>query len=346
MQKKQNARRRGLSRKTTILLIAAGVVVIAAAIILLLTLGGGQSPYENRGLTIGDSVIPNADGLRAMRYDLATADDASDYFLRLLDSVYLGLSGNIACSVEPTDGKWHLYGEAADGTEAAAVFDLEGVITEITVGAYPDSTMKNSPAPYTLENGGENVFAYLRAFVYAYLPDINIVSGRIVSDQYNENGRFLTCETANRFADPAHEFIVQVEPEERIIGFRLLADENLAVVRSSPKEGAEPVQDDTEDGDTGDTPIWRAEAVQTARDALCLAYDIPASEAAAYILVDATRYDVGQNWYGYSPDTPYWLVSFRFPNSDDRVYSDYDVIIDAATGEVLIIFDPSNNSNG
>ncbi len=329
--------------KTRILIAALVLVVAVLAAVLILTLSAQRSPYTNRIAAVASVPATDDESKRALRYDLSNATEAEAYFQRLLNSEYIGLRGDAPQPAELMDGYWHLREENGDGTELSAVFTPEGLITSLAIGTNLDGEMKNSKKPYA----DNSVYEYIRAFTYEYLPDIAIISGRAVADQYNEQGRFITFQTATRATEPAHEFIVQVDPQIRIVGFRLLTDEIKAFTRISRK--AQP------EADPAAAPAATPEAsypgqgqvVQLARDALTKLLDIPAAEVADYIVVDVSRYTgLDKSWYGYVPTSPYWLVSFRMPTSDDRIYSDYDLILDAATGEVVKLFDPSNNSNG
>ena len=326
------------NRKTLILLISILTALLAALLlILLLTDWLNPSPKTSALSEIGDLAIPDTEDTRAMRYTLQTAEDAQAYGVRLLESGYIGLQGQIACSAELVDGSWRMQAIDGGGSEAAVVFDTEGVVTSVAVGAGTEGT----PAPFQPDDR-EAVIAFLRDFAYAYLPDITIDSGYITENQHTSEGRFITCRTANRLADPAHEFVLQVEPVLRIVAFRLLADEDLALIRVSRSADADAAQPAA-----GIANPSQDEVKELALQAIVQAYDIPEHTARAYEVVDITRYtNLQQTWYGYTPAVPYWMVSFRMPGADDRVYSDYDVLIDAATGEILMIFDPSNNSNG
>lgn len=329
--------------RTHILIAALLVVIAVLASALILILTAPQSPYTNRIAAVATVPATTDESKRALRYDLSTAAEAEAYFQRLLNSGSIGLRGDAPQPAELMDGYWHLREENGDGTELSAVFTPEGVITSLAIGTNLGGEMKNSPRPYA----DNSVYEYIKAFAYEYLPDVAIISGRIAADQYNEQGRFVTLQTASRAADPAHEFIVQVDPDVRVVGFRLLTDEAGAFTRISRMAQAAADTDAAPTAAPEASYPGQSEIVQLARDALTGELDIPAAEVADYIVVDVRRYtNLDSTWYGYVPTAPYWMVSFRMPSSDDRTYSDYDLILDAATGEVLKLFDPSNNSNG
>lgn len=328
------------TRKGWILITVLVVVIVVLAVLLLLTRAAGQSPYTNKAVATGTVAIPAADSDHAMRYDLAGAADAEAYFQRLLDSQYIGLHGDVAEPAELVDGKWHLREENGDGTELTAVFDKEGVITSLYIGTNLGGTMKNSPDPYTLTGNDESLYQYVRSFAYAYLPDVAIMSGNLILDQYNDEGRFVTLHLNNNDNTPVYAVVVQVEPMVRIVSFSLLVDEETAMVRTSRMAG------DTETAAEPFVPT-QDEAIALARSALASSYDIPQREVDGYTLVAATYYDNAEyEWCGFTIAGPFWVVSFHMPDTNSNVYSDYDVFINAETGEVEQILDPSNNSNG
>lgn len=83
-----------------------------------------------------------------------------------------------------------------------------------------------------------------------------------------------------------------------------------------------------------------------AREAVVQAYGFSEQEVAGFLVADARYKQSGTLWCGYIIPTQAWLISLRMPETDLAMISDYDVVLDAATGEVLHIFDPSNNANG
>ena len=331
------------------ILIAVLLLIIAVLTVFLIrAIHTRQGPWATRTAAIANVPATDDEEKRALRYTLTTAEEAQAYFQRLLDSDYIGLRGDVTEPAEQADGLWRLREENGDGTELTAAFDAEGVITELHIGTNLGGTMETSTTPYE----DDSLYAYIRAFAYEYLPDIAIDSGRVVLDQYSDAGRFITFQTASRYADPAHEFVLQVDPIVRVVGFRLLADREDAYTRISrmaPDADATPLpeaQPAESPGAEAARPT-QSEIVKIARDALVQTLDIPADEVADFIVVEVARYsDTSHSWYGYTPAAPYWMVSFRMPKSDERIISDYDLIIDAATGAVLRLFDPSNNSNG
>lgn len=92
--------------------------------------------------------------------------------------------------------------------------------------------------------------------------------------------------------------------------------------------------------------LSKAEAIALARQAVAKTYSFTEQEVAHFLVFDANYIHPGTEWCGYRILTYAWLVSLRMPETDLSVLSDYDVVLDAATGETLHIFDPSNNANG
>lgn len=93
--------------------------------------------------------------------------------------------------------------------------------------------------------------------------------------------------------------------------------------------------------------LKQADAVAVARQALINAYDLSFAEAQRLVVVEPQYIaDGSRNWYGLSPTQPYWWVGFRRPQTEERFYADYSVLVDAATGEALQVRDPGNITNG
>lgn len=90
----------------------------------------------------------------------------------------------------------------------------------------------------------------------------------------------------------------------------------------------------------------KEQAIALARQAVAARYSFSEEESASFLVAD-TRYLLpGTVWLDYTVPVESWFVAFRMPDTDVAFISDYDVILDAVTGEVLRIFDPSNNANG
>ena len=232
-----------------------------------------------------------------------------------------------------------------DGTKLSAAFDSQGVISSLSITTNLSGELRNSNPQYRLGNGDESLFTYIRAFAYEYLPDVTIDSGDIAADTYNDEGRFITVIANNQFANGAYRFMVQIDPQARIVGFETLVDPSLAFIRTSRMANTDGEQ--TAEPSALTEPLTGDTAVQLARNALAEAYSLPADLVDTYILVDVTRYeDSSLNWYGTVYTGAYWLVNLRMPETPENFYSDYSVFIDDATGEIMQILDPSNNSNG
>jgi|GEM_PF-7096020 len=342
--------RKFFSRKAVWITIAILLLIIIVLTVLLLsTINANRTLWPDHIIDPTSPPASSGEGPRAMRYNLSTAEEAQAYFQRLLDSRYIGMRGDVSLPAERIDGLWHLCEENNDGTSLTAEINDEGLVYSLHIGTDLHGAVSASKNPYT----GGSFYHYVRAFASEYLPDIAIISGMVTADEYNAAGRYVTYQTATSRTEPAHEFIIQVDPEMRVIGFRLLADEADAFIRTSrmaPAEETPPIDNAHPAATPGagiTTRPTQEEAVEIARAALIGTLNIPADEVAGYTLVDATRYsDLSYFWYDFIPTAPYWKVSFLINKSDGRVLSDYDVIIDAATGEVLRIFDPSNNFNG
>ena len=93
--------------------------------------------------------------------------------------------------------------------------------------------------------------------------------------------------------------------------------------------------------------LSQEQALSIAQQALIDTYDLSFSDVARFVVVDPQYIiDFSRNWYGLSPTKPYWWIGFRRPQTEERFYTDYSVLVDAATGEVLQVRDPGNISNG
>ena len=107
--------------------------------------------------------------------------------------------------------------------------------------------------------------------------------------------------------------------------------------------------EDEEDADTP-TPrpsdISKAEAIALARAAVAAQYSFTPEVAATFLVADVRFLPAGVHWLDYWTTDLTWYIAFRRPDTDVAFISDYDVMLDAATGEVMVIFDPSNNANG
>ena len=336
----------GLRRKTRIGILVAAVVVIAALVtVLLLLQGNSADPFPIRGTIIPGAQLRTLQTPQAMRYDLGTTEQAQAYFERLLDSPYISLRGDAIETPLETDNGWTVQETNGDGTMLTAAFDSQGIISSLQIATNRSGEMHNSRTQYRLGNGDESLFNYIRTFAYEYLPDVAIDSGDIVADTYNDEGRFLTIVANNQYAKGAYQFVVQIDPVQRIVGFEALVEPSLAYIRTSRMA--------VEDGEQTAEPTALAEpltedtAAQLARAALADAYSLPADVVDAYILVEVTRYeDSDLTWNGITFSGAYWLVSFRMPETPESFYSDYSVFIDDTTGEIIQILDPSNISNG
>ena len=101
-----------------------------------------------------------------------------------------------------------------------------------------------------------------------------------------------------------------------------------------------------EEGTPAPDELTKAEAIALSREAVMQAYGFSEQEVAGFLVADARYKQPGTPWCGYIIPTHAWLISLRMPETDLDMLSDYDVVLDAATGQVLHIFDPSNNANG
>ena len=336
-----------LHRRTWIAILIAAVVIIAAPITALLLLqGNSANPYPVRQTMIPGAPENVKQGPQAMRYDLSSAQQAQAYFARLLDSEYIGLRGENTLAPQQIETTWIMKEENSDGTGLSAVFDTQGVIRFLEITTHRGSPTHPAQPQYTLDTGDESLFNYLRAFAYTYLPDVAIASGRITRDEYNSEGRFITVEGDSQYATGAFRFVVQVDPQVRIVGFELLTDPEKALIRTSRMAVAE--------GDTAavnptplSQPLNADTAAQLALSALADAYGLPAATVDTYILVDVVRYEtLPSSLEGAAYSGAYWVAIFRMPETPESFYSDYSVLLDEGTGNVLQILNPSNISNG
>lgn len=92
--------------------------------------------------------------------------------------------------------------------------------------------------------------------------------------------------------------------------------------------------------------LSKADAITIARRAVASQYSFSATEVAAFLVAQTQLLPSGEHWMDYELPADAWCVSFRMPDSDPAFISDYDVLLNAQTGELLTIFDPSNNANG
>lgn len=90
----------------------------------------------------------------------------------------------------------------------------------------------------------------------------------------------------------------------------------------------------------------KAQAIELARQAVAAHYSFSEEVAASFLVADTCYFHPGKVWLDYIVPVESWYVAFRMPDTDLAFISDYDVILDAETGEILRIFDPSNNANG
>ena len=92
--------------------------------------------------------------------------------------------------------------------------------------------------------------------------------------------------------------------------------------------------------------LSKADAITIARRAVASQYSFSTTEVAAFLVARTQLLPSGAHWMDYELPADAWCVSFRMPDSDPAFISDYDVLLNAQTGELLTIFDPSNNANG
>ncbi len=361
---------------------------------------------------------------RIKRQVITTREDAEQWFVKLLESEFIQAESSQA-TVEFVGGRWH--GTAGGFT---ATFNGEGVITAFYNATPLEITLKEAGQALTYDQN-EALYAYVRAFMKACMPDVSIDHMRVVQDYTGSSGYFITCEGGHSHCNWAYRFMVQLDPQVRVVSFSLLDSEERALIRVSSLAGAATSQ-------PGDTPmptgrITMAQAREIAQDrvermggdvtsmsstsrldetdpeqpmwivtysvsgALCYEVDMDARNGEVQLFVDyikqtiqsaaeeglpapeqlskeeaialarqavAERYGFGEQevagflvsytgirlegsaWLGATLETDVWRISFRMPDTDVAYISDYDVLLDAVTGEILYIFDPSNNGNG
>ena len=93
--------------------------------------------------------------------------------------------------------------------------------------------------------------------------------------------------------------------------------------------------------------LTQEQAVEAARKAIVVTYGLDAQTVNGFTLFTAQyALEIKRDsvWASASFTPPYWTICFSL--NDPRTPYDYLVILDAKTGEVLMISDPSNISNG
>ena len=387
----------------------------------------GEKEYspsvEDSFLIMADITQPQE---RVQRQVMETQEDAVAWFQRLMGSSFIQADADAPVSMEWQGEKWQ--GSCGAFT---ATFNNEGVITALRNAEPLEVTLKDVEILIT-SSRGEALYGYLRAFTKTCLPDVTITQLKVTQAEVGSSGSFLTCEGGHKHCDRAYRFVVQLEPQLRVLSFSLLDTEERALIRVSGLAGGDTAQSAASPMPTGyitmaqareiaqdrvtraggaaeimssvskldesdpEQPMWivtynlsgdphyevrmdatngevllfvdhqektvqrsedeegtpapdelsKAEAIALARKAVVQAYGFSEQEVAGFLVADARYKQSGTSWCGYIIPTQAWLISLRMPETDLAMISDYDVVLDAATGEVLHIFDPSNNANG
>lgn len=106
------------------------------------------------------------------------------------------------------------------------------------------------------------------------------------------------------------------------------------------------IRTDADEAPVQANALPKAQAIELARRAVAARYSFAEEVAASFLVADTRYLHPGTVWLDYIVPVESWYVAFRMPDTDVAFISDYDVILDAETGEILRIFDPSNNANG
>lgn len=172
------------------------------------------------------------------------------------------------------------------------------------------------------------------------VPQVTFATGFVVDDSANPYWEVCAWDENGRL-----QYTVHVDTDGRALMIDDTSSPEGIMILTSPRTTVTPVPE------TAATPapseIQQADAVRIALDALVDAYDLPFEQAALFVVVEPQYItDFSRNWYGLSPQKPYWWIGFRRPETEQRFYADYSVLVDARTGEVLQLRDPGNISNG
>lgn len=106
------------------------------------------------------------------------------------------------------------------------------------------------------------------------------------------------------------------------------------------------VQNAAEQGMPSPDQLAKEDAIVLARQAIVQCYGFSEETVAGFLIAYTGIQYAGSMWNGSILPVDVWRISFRMPETDLAYISDYDVMLDAATGEILYVFDPSNNGNG
>ncbi len=169
---------------------------------------------------------------RAMRTDIPDEAAAKIYAEAFMKNAFVKADGLSGVEIAKEGGVYTATASFASGaTQAVLRFDTKGVVLSYdNTGALGETAPSKNPfSDSDLTPALKHVIAFADRFMYGYLPGVGYESVGVTEDVTGAAGRFVTLVTGNANVYPAHRFVIQTEPELRVLAFSLLADKEKAV---------------------------------------------------------------------------------------------------------------------
>lgn len=169
---------------------------------------------------------------RALRTDIPDEAAAKNYAEAFLSSAFAQAGSISGLEITEADGAYTATASFASGaTQAALRFDTQGVVLSYdNTGAIGETAPSKDPFDDSdLAPALKQIMAFADRFMYGYLPGVGYESVGVTEDVTDAAGRYVTLVTGNANVHPAHRFVIQAEPELKVLAFSLLADKEKAV---------------------------------------------------------------------------------------------------------------------